>query len=73
MRKTALALAIVFGATACGGGGGTPAPAPIAVESVDGSSLPAVSMVNVATGESVNLASFGEGDKPLLLWFWAPH
>ena len=30
-------------------------------------------MVNVATGATVNLAGFAPSDRPIVLWFWAPH
>ncbi len=52
-----------------------PAPEP-ATETdvpVPASDLPSVELVNVATGASVNLASFAPADQPLVLWFWAPH
>ena len=35
--------------------------------------LPSVSVTDVRTGKSVNLASVFSGKKPLLVWFWAPH
>ncbi len=35
--------------------------------------VPDLEMVNVASGTGVRLASLVTGDKPLLLWFWAPH
>ena len=35
--------------------------------------VPDLEMVDVATGGSVRLVSLVTGDKPLLLWFWAPH
>ena len=44
----------------------TAAPAP-------SSDLPSVEMVDVATGTTVNLASFAPAEQPLVLWFWAPH
>ena len=44
----------------------TAAPAPA-------SDLPSVELVDVATGATVNLASFAPADLPLVLWFWAPH
>ena len=54
-----------------------PEPAPEAVtEPADpppASDLPSVDVVNVATGATVNLASFAPADQPLVLWFWAPH
>ncbi len=55
----------------------TQAPAPEAdTQSGDpppASDLPSVDVVNVATGATVNLASFAPADQPLVLWFWAPH
>ncbi|WP_420620338.1 hypothetical protein [Candidatus Poriferisocius sp.] len=44
----------------------TAAPAPA-------SDLPSVELVDVATGATVNLASFAPADQPFVLWFWAPH
>ena len=35
--------------------------------------VPDLEMVDVASGSNVRLASLVTGDKPLLLWFWAPH
>ena len=35
--------------------------------------VPDLEMDDVATGSRVRLASLVTGDKPLLLWFWAPH
>ena len=35
--------------------------------------VPDLEMIDVATGGSVRLVSLVTGDKPLLLWFWAPH
>ncbi len=35
--------------------------------------VPDFEMVDVASGASVQLVSLVTGDKPLLLWFWAPH
>ena len=35
--------------------------------------VPDLEMVDVASGGNVRLASLVTGDKPLLLWFWAPH
>ena len=46
----------------------TPEPTP-----VPASELPSVDLVNVATGANVNLASFAPSDRPIVLWFWAPH
>ncbi len=50
--------------------GDTPTEAP----SLSGESdLPDVEMINLNTGESVQLASYAPADKPIVLWFWAPY
>lgn len=38
-----------------------------------GGTLPDVSVTNVGSGESVGLRSLLPGDRPLLVWFWAPY
>jgi hypothetical protein len=36
--------------------------------------FPDIDVVNIVDGSTVNLAQeLGGGDKPVLLWFWAPH
>ena len=35
--------------------------------------FPDVEVIEIATGEPVNLRSLGALDRPVLLWFWAPH
>ena len=35
--------------------------------------VPDLDMVNVHTGETVNLQTLVTGQTPLLFWFWAPH
>ena len=35
--------------------------------------MPAVDVLDVATGGKVPFAKLNPSDKPLLLWFWAPH
>lgn len=35
--------------------------------------LPDVEVVDVNTGETLNLQSLAPSDTPTLLWFWAPH
>ena len=35
--------------------------------------IPEVDVVDLATGDTINLASFAPSDRPILLWFWAPH
>ena len=52
-----------------------PAPAPDTESAAPApeSDLPSVELVDVAIGANVNLASFAPSDRPLVLWFWAPH
>jgi len=35
--------------------------------------FPDVDVVDLATGDDYNLTNLGSIDKPVLLWFWAPH
>lgn len=35
--------------------------------------LPAVEVIEVTSEERVDVASLVPNDKPILLWFWAPH
>ena len=35
--------------------------------------VPDLDVVNVDTGETVNLQTLVTGQTPLLFWFWAPH
>jgi hypothetical protein len=35
--------------------------------------LPALQVRDVRTGASIDLAGLLPADRPLLLWFWAPH
>ncbi len=37
------------------------------------SPLPQVEVRDVATGEMLQLAALLPSDRPLLVWFWAPH
>jgi hypothetical protein len=37
------------------------------------SDLPDVEMINLNTGETVQLASYAPAGKPIVLWFWAPY
>ncbi|WP_420637917.1 hypothetical protein [Candidatus Poriferisocius sp.] len=47
-----------------------PAPEPTPLPA---SELPSVTVVNVATGADTDLADLAPADRPLVLWFWAPH
>jgi thiol-disulfide isomerase/thioredoxin len=49
-----------------------PAASDIPAVSPD-SLVPAVDVVDVRTGDTVNLGSVVPSDKPVLLWAWAPH
>ena len=87
-RSAALAVVLALGAAACGDSSTptastspatTPTQAPAAEQGpaseapVPESDLPSVEVVNVGTGASVSLAGFAPSDRPLVLWFWAPH
>lgn len=75
-----------FAATACGSGApsgpgadavrrgpSTAAPEASGPPPPADSILPDVEAIEVASGDRVNVASLVPSDKPLLLWFWAPH
>lgn len=67
-----LLFSFVVVAAACG------SPEPQKVDSVPaatapGSVVPNVEMIDVASGETVRLSDFESGERPLLLWMWAPH
>ena len=74
------------GTTAAGEAGSTPAPAVTAaaapseasvgagpVAPPPASNLPAVGLLDTASGDQVNLQTVVDGERPLLFWFWAPH
>lgn len=44
-----------------------------AAEPAGENQLPAVEVVDLATGDTVLLSSFAPADRPIVLWFWAPH
>jgi len=48
-----------------------PAPAPAPRDPAN--DIPAVTVVNVVSGESFVLSSLAPADRPILAWFWAPH
>lgn len=72
-------LALTLGAAACGGSDSTSnlAAAPAGDEPAAAASavnqLPDVDVIDVASGDEINLAGFAPSDKPIVLWFWAPH
>lgn len=57
------------GSTAAGTDPGAGTPASAAPEPV----LPVVTVWDVGAKQWVQLADFLPADKPLLVWFWAPH
>ncbi|MCP3854068.1 MAG: hypothetical protein GY745_09400 [Actinomycetia bacterium] len=50
----------------------TPAPTEAAADPVL-NLFPDVDVIEIATGETINLLSLIAIDQPVLLWFWAPH
>lgn len=83
-RITALGALAVFGFGACGGGadedgtsaadrGEAPASAARAPEAQGSSAIPAVDVIDVSSGEEFALGGLVPSDRPLLIWFWAPH
>ena len=70
----AVVLALVF--AGCGSGQetapGTAAPADVGDGAV-ANALPDLSVSDLATGEPMALQSLVPADRPVLLWFWAPH
>ena len=65
-------------AAACGGDEPSPAP-PVAPEpappaaDAGPNTLPDVTVLDVASGESVVVSSLAPADRPILVWVWAPH
>lgn len=39
----------------------------------DGNVVPEVAVLDVGTGDTVDLGSLIPAQRPILLWFWAPH
>ncbi|MEM7286348.1 MAG: hypothetical protein AAF480_08360 [Actinomycetota bacterium] len=44
-----------------------------AAEPAGENQLPEVEVVDLASGDNVLLSSFAPADRPIVLWFWAPH
>lgn len=83
-----IAAALILGACGAGGDAAVgPDGSPVTVQPADPSPrpdlpadpasaqspLPSVTVRNVGTGEWVQLTDFLPSDRPVLLWFWAPH
>jgi len=77
-RLAALAVAVIALATACGGAPeasvdpGVRPDLPVA-NAVSADFLPVVTVWDVGEKEWIQLADFLPADKPVLVWFWAPH
>ena len=79
LRFSALLAGLALLAAACGGGatqaidiGERPDIAP-AADSASSSPLPPVTVWDVQAEDWVQFADLLPGEKPLLVWFWAPH
>ena len=51
---------------------GTAVEAPTTTAALS-SPLPSIEVLDVATGKRVQLATFLPSNRPVLVWFWAPH
>ena len=74
--------ALAMFATACGGGGGQSSEAANAAEAAAATNEPQLSLTaNITTtqfldttdGGIAELSEVVTGDRPVLLWYWAPH
>ena len=78
-RIVALVTVAALAATACGGGGAATRPDPgprpdLPVAAASANSPFADVTVRDLTGDRwVQLADYLPADKPVLVWFWAPH
>ncbi|MFT6812355.1 MAG: hypothetical protein ACI91Q_001821 [Gammaproteobacteria bacterium] len=88
-KLVAATLAAMFSLAACGSGGsgdvvgdaasGLPAVVIADVVAVEPGAdlasnlLPDLVVDNLNDDNKVNLRNFGVGDKPILIWMWAPH
>lgn len=50
-----------------------PASNPDGAEQAEGSVVPEVAVLDVPTGDEIQLTSLVDSDRPTLLWMWAPH
>ena len=78
-RAVALALISLFALVASACGGETSTETHDAVEEPDIEDLAGnadvrlIEVLDVDTGEPTTLSATVTGDRPVLLWFWAPH
>lgn len=68
-RLTALVLvaAMTLVAAACA------QASPSGESNLDDNVVPELDVLNVGTGDTVDLGSLVPAQRPILLWFWAPH
>ena len=75
-RFLALVAALGLAASACGSGSTSPTTA-AAQENIDelatNDDVRLVEVLDVVSGGVTTLAEAVDGDRPVLLWFWAPH
>lgn len=84
-RALSLLIALTLLAGACGGGGSAGGPTSEQSEAAIAAAaqnepqltlindLAASELLNTADGSITSLAEQITGDRPVLLWFWAPH
>lgn len=70
IRQIAIAVAGLAVIASCGSGESSPVAADKAPKPI---TLPAVDVRDILSGETVSVASLVPSDRPVLLWFWAPH
>lgn len=85
LRALALTAAVTLVAMACTqappsgesnsarGGGSASQAVPGGSVAPDGNVVPELAVLDVATGDSVDLGGLIPAERPILLWFWAPH
>ena len=72
IKRLFVALALVLAGCGSGQDTGTAAPA-AGGDGAQATVLPDLSVTDIATGDQVTLRSLVPADRPVLLWFWAPH
>ncbi|MEQ8840102.1 MAG: hypothetical protein RIB98_03905 [Acidimicrobiales bacterium] len=85
VAATASFVLLTFAATACGSDATTDTSAtadtgtdaehgePDVPDTAVGDDVLLVEVLDVDTGEPTTIADAATGDRPVLLWFWAPH
>ena len=83
LRSIIFAAALALASVACGADDAPTVAEPAATEPAgsegaapaagDVGDMPDLDMINLHTGEALNLQTLVTGQNGLLLWFWAPH